>query len=382
MKARPLDKIFLMAAGILIIVGFLIFTSASLGLLAKDGSSYTSIVFNQLVLGLGLGSIVLWVTSYIPYTFWRRYSLYIFMASLIATLLVFVPALGLHAGGAKRWVIIAGISFQPAEFLKIGVVLYFAAWLSSVRNKLHLYQFGLLPLMVFLGLAGGIMLAQPDTGTFLVIVSAIMGMYIAAGARLRDLGILFIFFICAAGLLALVRPYVMERVTTFLDPASDPLGSGYQINQSLIAIGSGGWFGRGYGQSIQKFNYLPEPVGDSVFSVAAEEFGFLGSILLIVGFLFLAFRGFSIAVRAPDQYSGLVVTGIVILIISQSFINIASMLGLMPLTGVPLLFVSHGGTALMFTLAEVGMVLNISRYAKPVPARSGMSKLTQSLSKH
>lgn len=378
---RPLDRMFLITAGVLILVGFLIFSSASLGLLAKNGNSYSSIVFNQLVLGLGLGGFLLFITSQIPYTFWRKYSLYIFIAALFVTLLVFVPALGLHAGGAKRWIIIAGFSFQPAEFLKIGIVLYFAAWLSAVRTKLHLYQFGLIPLIVFLGLSGGIMLAQPDTGTFLVIISAIMGMYVAAGARLRDLGILFVIFILAGGSLMLIRPYIMERVTTFLDPASDPLGSGYQINQSLIAIGSGGWFGRGYGQSIQKFNYLPEPVGDSIFSVAAEEFGFLGSILLILGFLFFAFRGFAIAIRAPDHYSGLVVTGIVILIVSQSFINIASMLGLMPLTGVPLLFVSHGGTALLFALAEVGIVLNISRYAKPVPATSRFSRAMRRITK-
>lgn len=381
MRAHAVDKMFLIAAGLLIVAGFFIFSSASLGLLAKNGASYTSIVFNQLVLGLGLGGLLLFITSRIPYTVWRRYSLYIFIISVIATLLVFVPALGLHAGGARRWIIIAGMSFQPAEFLKLGIVLYFAAWLSSARSKLHLYQFGLLPLMVFLGISGAIMLAQPDTGTLLVIISAITGMYVAAGARLRDISILLLLFICAAVMLVLVRPYVMDRVTTFLDPTSDPLGSGYQINQSLIAIGSGGWFGRGYGQSIQKFNYLPEPIGDSVFSVAAEEFGFAGSILLIVGFLFFAFRGFAIAIRAPDHYSGLVVTGIVILIVSQSFINIASMLGLMPLTGVPLLFVSHGGTALLFALAEVGIVLNISRYAKPAPASSKFSKAMQYITK-
>lgn len=377
-----MDRWFLISAAILVFAGFLIFTSASLGLLARSNNSHASIVFNQLVLGLGLGTLLMFITSRIPYTVWRRYSLYIFIAAIIATLLVFIPALGLHAGGARRWIIIAGFSFQPAEFLKIGIVLYFAAWLSSTRTKLHLYQFGLVPLVGLLCISGAIMLAQPDTGTFLVMTSAIMGMYVAAGARLRDIGILFVIFLLAAGTLAMVRPYVMDRITTFLDPASDPLGSGYQINQSLIAIGSGGWFGRGYGQSIQKFNYLPEPVGDSVFSVAAEEFGFVGSVLLIIGFLFFAFRGFAVAIRAPDHYGGLIVVGIVILIVSQSFINIASMLGLMPLTGVPLLFMSHGGTALLFALAEVGIVLNVSRYAKPIPANAPFSKSMRKLAKH
>lgn len=363
MRKQGFDRSFLFATGILLVAGFLIFSSASLGLLARDGAQYSSVAFSQLVLGFGLGSILLFITSRIPYTFWRKYSLYIFIASIIATLLVFIPALGLHAGGARRWIVIAGISFQPAEFLKIGVVIYFAAWLSSVHTKMHLYTFGLLPLLGFLGLTGIIMLEQPDTGTFLVLSSAIIGMYIAAGARLRDLGILFLCLIVGLGILAIARPYVMDRITTFLDPSSDPQGSGYQINQSLIAIGSGGWFGRGYGQSIQKFNYLPEPIGDSVFSVAAEEFGFFGSVTLILMFLFFALRGFGIAARAPNYFGGLLVVGIVILIVSQSFINIGSMLGVMPLTGVPLLFISHGGTALLFALAEVGIILNVSRYA-------------------
>ena len=151
---------------------------------------------------------------------------------------------------------------------------------------------------------------------------------------------------------------------TFINPLSDVLGSGWQIKQSLIAIGSGEWFGRGFGQSVQKFQYLPEPIGDSIFAVAAEEFGFIGSVLLITLFLFLAFRGFKIAAKAPDSFSGLLTVGIVILIVSQSFINIGSMLGVMPLTGLPLLFVSHGGSALLFVLAEIGIILNISKFRK------------------
>jgi cell division protein FtsW len=156
----------------------------------------------------------------------------------------------------------------------------------------------------------------------------------------------------------------MDRVMTFLQPSADPQGSGYQINQSLIAIGSGHWVGRGFGQSIQKFSYLPEPIGDSIFSVAAEEFGFIGSVCILLLFLFFAFSGLKIAARSPDYFGGLVVVGIVILIVSQSFMNIASMLGVMPLTGEPLLFISHGGSAMLFALAEVAIILNISRSMK------------------
>ena len=158
----------------------------------------------------------------------------------------------------------------------------------------------------------------------------------------------------------------MARITTFINPAADPLGAGYQIQQSLIAIGSGGIFGRGFGQSIQKFNYLPEPIGDSIFAVYGEEFGFVGCVLLILLLCFFALRGLKIAARAPDVFGGLLVVGIVILIMTQSFLNIAAMLGVLPLSGLPLIFVSHGGTALFFALATVGIVLNVSRSRTPM----------------
>ena len=186
----------------------------------------------------------------------------------------------------------------------------------------------------------------------------------AAGARIRDLAIVGGLGMLAVSLLVYTRPYVKDRFLSFLDPTADPLGSGYQLQQSLIAVGAGEWIGRGFGQSIQKFNFLPEPIGDSIFSVFAEEFGFIGGVILIGLFLFFAYRGLTIASKQSALYGGLVCMGIVILITSQSFINIASLIGVMPLTGLPLLFISHGGTALMLALAEVGIVLNISKHIK------------------
>jgi cell division protein FtsW len=168
----------------------------------------------------------------------------------------------------------------------------------------------------------------------------------------------------AITVLAFVRPYVMERIKTFINPSSDPRGSSYQLQQSLIAIGSGGAFGRGLGQSVQKFNYLPEPQGDSIFAVIGEEFGFLGTTLLLTLYVFFAIRGFKIALRAPDTFSRYLVVGLVTLLTAQSFLNIASLVGLFPLTGVPLVFISHGGTALMVALGAVGIILNVSRYTK------------------
>jgi cell division protein FtsW len=186
-------------------------------------------------------------------------------------------------------------------------------------------------------------------------------MFIAAGGKWRYIFLLFTIATIGIITLAFVRPYLMARFMTFLDPSRDALGAGYQIQQSMIAIGSGGVMGRGFGQSIQKFNFLPEPIGDSIFAVAGEEFGFIGASALIILFVFFALRGLKVASRIPDTFGMLVIVGIITLIITQSYINIGSMLGVLPLTGVPLIFVSHGGTAMLFALAEVGIILNISK---------------------
>ncbi|MCH7529859.1 putative lipid II flippase FtsW [Patescibacteria group bacterium] len=362
---KKIDRPFVFIVIVLVVVGFFIFTSASLGLLARDGPKFSTVAFNQLFLGIILGTVALLITSHINYRFWRKYSFFIFLFSIVTTLLVFVPGFGIEFSGAKRWLSLGFLpSFQPAELLKLSFVIYFAAWLSGIRNHIHEWRYGIAPLLILLGVIGAILLAQPDTGTFLVIFVTAIAMFVVAGARLRDLAILGAVSAGSIALLALIRPYVMERLLTFINPASDPLGTSYQIQQSLIAIGSGQIFGRGFGQSIQKFNFLPEAMGDSIFAVAAEEFGFVGSLILIALFLTLAFRGLSIASKAPDYFGGLLVVGIVMLIVSQSFINIASMLGVFPLTGLPLLFISQGGSALLFTLAGIGIILNISKYSK------------------
>lgn len=361
---RKIDRPFLITVIILVVAGFFIFTSASLGLLAHDGAPFSSVVFNQFFLGIFLGTLTLYITSRVKYTFWRKYAFYIFLASVFTTLLVYIPGLGLEINNAQRWLDFGIVTFQPAELLKIGFVIYFSAWLTNVKDKIHTVGHGIIPFIILLSITGAILLSQPDTGTFLVVFVTGLAMFIAAGARWRD--IFTLVGITGVGLSALVyiHPYVKDRIITFINPTSDILGAGWQIKQSLIAIGSGGIFGRGFGQSIQKFQYLPEPIGDSIFAVAAEEFGFIGSIIIIALFIFLAFRGLKIAGKAPDNFSGLLVVGIVILIVSQSFINIGSMLGVIPLTGLPLLFISHGGSALLFALAEIGIVLNISKFRK------------------
>lgn len=233
-----------------------------------------------------------------------------------------------------------------------------------MRVHLDKFQTGILAFALILLVPAVILLLQPDTSTLVVITAAASGMFFAAGARWRDVGILILIGIIALGALIAARPYVLDRITTFIDPTADQLGSGYQIKQSLIAVGSGKIAGRGFGQSVQKFGYLPEPTGDSVFAVAAEEFGFLGAMLIVALFVALVVRSFWIAVRAPDYFGGLVVIGITLLVATQAFVNISSMLGVIPLTGLPLPFISHGGTAMFVMLAGMGIVLNISKYAK------------------
>jgi cell division protein FtsW len=362
-EKHKVDKYFLIVTLTLILLGFFLFVSASLGLLARDGGAkFSSVAFNQTFFGLLGGGVAMYLTSKINYSFWKKYSLYFFLFSIFMTLLVFIPGIGFSAGGATRWISLGPLpSFQPVEFLKLGFVIYFAAWISGVRQKVTSFQFGMLPLLVILAVVGGILLAQPDTDSFMIIAIAGLSMFVVSGGSWRDLLISCVIGAILFGSLVLSRDYLKDRILTYIDPSRDPLGKSYQLEQSLIAIGSGGVFGRGFGQSVQKFNYLPEPIGDSIFAVAAEEWGFFGSSVLILLFLAFALRGLKIAASSKDIFGGMMATGIVMMITIQSLINISSMLGLFPLSGTPLLFVSHGGTALLFTMAEAGIVLNISK---------------------
>jgi len=361
MKRKPPDRLFFFTVIGLTLVGFFLFSSASLGLLGRGNVANFNLIASKQLVILLVGVAACLVISKMDYRFWRDNSLYIFIATIIFTLGVFVPGLGQSSGGAHRWVLIGPFSIQPSEFLKLGFILYLAAWLAKAREGVRTFRRGLLPFLIVSGLVGAIMIAQPDIDTLVIMLAGGVGMYFVAGARWSHLALLSLVLVAVIAVTALFRPYILKRVQTFFHPEQNVLSSSYQINQSLIAIGSGGWLGRGFGQSIQKFKYLPEPIGDSVFSVASEEFGFVGATLLIAGFLLFALTGWRIAIRAPTPFGRLVTVGLVIMIMTGTFINIASMLGLIPLTGTPLLFVSHGGTALLLALVEAGIILNISR---------------------
>lgn len=364
MKKTKIDIPFLASVGILVVVGFLIFSSASLGILSTNAVKYSNIAFNQTFLGLFLGSIACFIASKIDYKLYKKYSLYIFIASVIITALVFVPGIGVKHGGAHRWIHLGSFSIQPSEILKIGYIIFLAAWLSKVKDKVQTIKYGLIPFGILSSIVALLILKQPDTATFMVAFFPGLAMYLTAGGKWKYIFMIGAITILGVAIMAFTRPYVMSRITTYMNPAENALGSGYQIQQSMIAIGSGGVTGRGFGQSIQKFSFLPEPIGDSIFAVYSEEFGFIGGVVLIILYIFFAFRGLKIAGRVPDPFGRLVVVGIVILITSQAFVNISSMVGVLPLSGVPLPFVSHGGTALFMNLLEIGIVLKISKSAK------------------
>lgn len=361
-KPKSVDTILLTLIGLMVAGGFLIFSSASLGLMARGGASFGSVAFNQFLFGVVGGSGALFLMANVYYRHWSKYAFYLFIVSLLATAAVFIPGISMSHGGATRWVDLGIISLQPSEFLKIGFVIYLATWFSGVHTKITNWRYGLLPFGAIVGVVGIIMLLQPDTDTFLIMVFAGMAMYLTAGAHWRDIALIILGGVLLLTVVAFSRPYIMDRLTTFMHPEADPLGSGYQIQQSLIAVGSGGVTGRGYGQSIQKFEYLPEPIGDSIFAVYAEEFGFLGTSLLIICFVILTFRGYRIATQANDMFGTLLVVGFMTIVVAQAFLNIAAMVALAPLSGLPLPLISHGGTALMATLASLGIVLNVSKY--------------------
>lgn len=364
MRSKSVDTSFLLLVCGLVVFGLLIFTSAALGLLARGGATFSTVAVGQLLLGLVCGSIALFVLSRLDYRKLRPYTPYFFGFAMFLTLLTFEPHIGLSLKGASRWLSLGPLSFQPVELLKFAAVAFLAALYAANFKNAPTLRGGLLPLLLVVGSASVILLLQPDTHGTVMIALACAGMLFAAGGRLRYFGILLLLGLIVLGVLIAERPYLAARFETYLHKSEDPLGADYQSEQSLIAVGSGGIFGRGFGQSIEKFSYLPEPIGDSVFAVAAEEFGFVGSVVLVLLFTGFALLGLRIAARAPDPFGGLLVVGLVVLIVGQALINIASTLALVPVSGLPLIFVSHGGTALAISLAEVGVILSVSRRMK------------------
>lgn len=361
MRKASVDKPLAILVGVLVLAGGLMFSSAAFGLLARGSTHMSSVVFNHLVLGVGLGVVALVVGAALDHRLWRKYAFHLYVLALIATACVFIPQIGFSHGGGTRWLHIFGVSVQPSEALKLGAIFAAAAYFAAIKTRVTTLSWGFGGFAAILALPALILLLQPDTGTLGIICISVAAVFFAAGASWKQVGAALLIALTALALLATFRPYVRDRITTFIHPSQNQQNESYQLRQSLIAIGSGGVLGRGIGQGIQKFTYLPEPMGDSIFAVAAEEVGFVGASGIVLLFMAFALRGYTVAARATDLFGSLLAVGISTYLAAEAFINIAAMLGIMPLTGVPLTFMSQGGSAMLASLAAAGILLSISR---------------------
>ncbi len=366
MKKAKIDKPFLILTCLLCFVGFLLFFSVSLGTLESTGTFLKTIVKQFIALSLGLGAMFgLAYYKKIDYKTLKYFSIWLFLGSIVFELLVFVPGLGLEINGARRWVDIGITTLQPSEFLKITTILFLSALAAEYGTKMKNFWSLVLVMSMTIGVVFLLLFATKDIGSFLVIALATLGvLYLSKAKNFHIFGLAGLGVSALLLLVFLFRRYAWDRLVSFSGVSGDALGNDFQINQSLYTIGSGEIFGRGFGQSLQKFAYLPEPLTDSIFAVTAEEWGFVGSIIVILLFLALVIRGINIAKRSRDLFGRYMVTGLILLIGIQSFINIAAMLKLFPLSGMPLHFISQGGSALLGTLIICGLILNVSRHAK------------------
>ncbi|HCP08908.1 MAG TPA: putative lipid II flippase FtsW [Candidatus Moranbacteria bacterium] len=357
------DKVLFYTTFALLVFGLIMISSAGIAYSkTRFGDSY--FFFKRQLVGVSIGLIAMYFAQRINYNFWKKISFPFFLLSLFLLILVFVPGVGSKIYGASRWLQIGHLSFQPSEMLKLNLVIYLAAWIESRGNLIKDFFEGLLPFAAIVGMISFLLMKQPDMGTLGVIILTAAGMFFVSGSKFSHMFLMGSAGAAALFLLIKMESYRMNRLLVFLHPELDPRGIGYQINQALLAIGSGGIFGVGLGHSLQKFNYLPEPVGDSIFAIIGEELGLVGCLVLLGLFTFFALRGFKIAKNAPDSFGRLLAAGIVSWIFFQAAINISAISGIIPLTGIPLPFISYGGTSIVFLMTGVGILLNISKQTK------------------
>lgn len=354
---------FLMSLVILLVVaGLVILASASseLGKLKFNDPYYY--LKHQIAYGLSVGILGFFAGLKIQYQFWKKVSLALLLLNVVLLILVFTH-FGREAGGASRWLQLGPATFQPSEILKLTFIIYLAAWLANPKmNRVNDIWGGLLPFFIICGIIGGLLIFQPATSTVAILLSAGVIVYFLSGVPLRYIFAVGLIAAIAFGVLIWSTPYRWQRIVDFLNPERDVLGSGYQATQVLIAVGSGGFWGMGYGKSTSKATTLPTPVDDSIFAVAAQELGFVGASSLAVLFGLLVFRIFWLAKNVRDPFGHLILAGFGSIIALQSLVNMAAMSGLIPITGVPLPFISYGGTALAVFLTMSGIALNVSKY--------------------
>lgn len=349
--SRP-DYWLLAAAVALLVFGLIAVYSAALSL---DPDNPGRWLIRQ-VLWAAVGLIAMAVVARMDYHRWQLYTLPLLALSSIALLVVLV--LGSDVFGARRWFF--GGSVQPSELMKIGLIVYVAYWLSTKGDEVKRVTYGLVPFSALVGTVTALIMLQPDFSTAMLIASVAMVMFFVAGADLRQMALTIVVAIASAAALVLTSAYRLARVTTFGDALRDPLTAGYHVRQAVIALGSGGLAGRGLGSGVLKFGHLPAAHTDSIFAVVGEELGFVGCILIVALFVVLAWRGFRIASQAEDSFGSFLATGLICIIVLQAGINIAVATATVPFTGIPLPFISFGGSSLVISLVAIGMLFNIS----------------------
>lgn len=354
------DFVLLAVIGLLLFFGLIFLSSASSNLAFYKYQDTYRFVKQQITHGILPGILFFYLAIRINYDRYRKFAGLFLFASFTLLILVFFTSLSGNYS-AQSWIILGGLSFQPSELVKLLLIIFLATWFEKKSSEMKDLKSTTIPFIVVMGLISILIIKQPDIGNLVIIGAMALAMYYVAGAKLTHL-----WSILGAGALAFIimvktAPYRMNRITVWLNPDVDPQGIGWQIKQSLIAVGSGGWLGLGLGSSRQK-SYLPQPANDSIFAVIAEEIGFIFTLAFIILFSILIFRGFQIVRQSNDNFAKLVALGITIWIALQVFINIGGILKLMPLTGVPLPFISLGGTNLVVTLIAMGILANISKF--------------------
>jgi len=345
---------------VLLCIGLAMVYSAS-GIRALDVLDEPRYFLVQQSIWAALGLLAMAVVARVDYHRYRAFALPALVIAVILLVVVLIPGVGTRVGGASRWLRVSSFAgVQPAEIAKLAVILYFAFWFAARRDSMGRWSVTL-PFLAITGGLVGLVVAEPDLGTAIVIGAIAFAMYFVAGARLREFAALLALAVVGVTALALVQPYRLQRVLTFLDPWSDPRGAGFQTIQSLYGLVLGGPFGEGLGAGKEKFGYLPAAYTDSIFAVLGNELGLLGTLSVVFLFLFLAFKGIRIALRAPDTAGALLATGVTAWLVFQAWLNMAVVASLVPMTGITLPFISYGGSSLCVSLAAVGILLNVGR---------------------
>lgn len=377
MKKR-IDYYLLGVVGILLLLGILILSGVSASFSQEKFGNTSYFLTHQILIGIIPGLILGFVAFKLPLSFFKKYSGHLILGAIVAMLAVFIPGVGIVSGGAPRWMNLGFATFQPSELLKLSFVIYFSAWLvnparrekfikdksqigKSLKDRIKNELMGLVPFAMVLGVIMLLLLFQSDMSTLVVFMAVAIVMYWVANTPFWHTFLIVLTSIGVGTLFIKFFPYRIKRVAVWLDSTLDPMGMGYQIKQIMIAIGSGGIFGLGLGESVQKFGFIPQTMADSIFAIYAEELGFVGCFLLICLYIFLFWRGFRIFKRSKDSFSKFLAIGISFWLCFQAFFNVGAMIGLLPLTGIPLPFISYGGSHLIVELTAIGLLLNVSK---------------------